>query len=153
MVGRHASPVAREDVNGYEVVSAAGRAGLRRLLLVMAGVAWLLALSATAAMGQSGESVNGTIRLSDEDRTPVQGAEVTVATAGGEEVGTAITGADGSFELELPGPGDYTATIDESTIGEAQLRNPDSATLEFSIAPGASRILLFPLGESEGGWQ
>ena len=129
-----------------------GRAvGLRRWITTVGLAGCLFALLSGAALAQSGESVNGTIRLSDEDRTPVQGAEITVVTAGGEEVGTAVTGADGSFELELPGPGDYTASIDESTVGQAELRNPDNATLEFSVGPGASRILLFPLGESAGG--
>jgi len=100
-----------------------------------------------------GEAVRGTITrpaeaVGAEEDQPVPGARIIVGTAGGEEVGIATTGADGSWELQLPGPGSYTATIDASTLPEgAVLRNPDRATLEFRIGPGQQRTLLFPLGE------
>jgi len=129
--------------------------------LVPAAVLALLTLLLVAAPGvaaaqEAGESVRGTIRQDPEEEggepTPVEGVEITVATADGEEVGVATTDADGAFELELPGPGDYTATIDTGTLPEgATLRNPDAETLAFSIRPGQSRPLLFPLGEGSGG--
>ncbi|MBW3548798.1 MAG: branched-chain amino acid ABC transporter permease [Actinobacteria bacterium] len=104
-----------------------------------------------AAAQESGggeESVRGTI--TDGDGEPVEGVDIIVETLDGEEVGVATTGPDGSYELELPGPGEYRATIDQETLDELELelRNPDRATLEFPVRPGQSRPLLFPLGES-----
>ena len=97
--------------------------------------------------GGTGEGVRGTI--TDEDGEPVEGAEITVSRADGETVGTARTGPDGTFELPVPGPGDYTATIDEDSLGDLTLRNPDRATLEFPVRADQERTLLFPLGEGD----
>jgi branched-chain amino acid transport system permease protein len=96
---------------------------------------------------QVGEGVRGSIV--DEDDEPVEGAQITVSDADGETVGTATTGPEGAFQLDLPGPGEYSATIDEDTLGESTLRNPDRATLEFPIREGQQRTLLFPLGEGD----
>lgn len=96
---------------------------------------------------QVGEGVRGSII--DEDDEPVEGAQITVSDAAGETVGTATTGPDGVFQLEVPGPGDYSATIDDETLGDFTLRNPDRATLEFPIREGQQRTLLFPLGEGD----
>ena len=43
---------------------------------------------------------------------------ITVATEAGEEVEVVTSGPDGTFEVALPGPGTYTATIDTSTLPE-----------------------------------
>jgi branched-chain amino acid transport system permease protein len=105
----------------------------------------------SAADAQSTEAVGEGVRGSivDEDDEPVEGAQITVSDADGETVGTATSGADGAFQLDLPGPGEYSATIDEDTLGESTLRNPDRATLEFPIREGQQRTLLFPLGEGD----
>lgn len=123
-------------------------------LRILAVLATALALSmvpgvpAAAQDTGGGESVRGTI--TDSDGEPVEGVDIIVETAGGDEVGVATTGPDGTYELELPGPGEYRATIDQETLEELglELRNPDRATLEFPVRPGQSRPLLFPLGES-----
>ncbi|MBA2529921.1 MAG: branched-chain amino acid ABC transporter permease [Euzebyales bacterium] len=118
----------------------------------MAGL--LLAGSAVQAQEQQqgGEAIRGTIlqRPEEGDPVPVPGVEIVVSTADGEEVDTVVTAEDGSYELELPGPGDYRATLVEETLPEGvTLTNPDRATLEFTIRPGQSRPLLYPLGEGE----
>lgn len=97
--------------------------------------------------GGTGQGVRGTI--TDEDGEPVEGAEITVSRVDGGTVGTARTGPDGTFELPVPVPGDYTATIDEDSLGDLTLRNPDRATLEFPVRAGQERTLLFPLGEGD----
>jgi neutral amino acid transport system permease protein len=120
-------------------------------VLVTALALWTVPAAPAAAQeggGSGGESVRGTI--TDEDGEPVEGVDILVETVEGETVGTATTGADGTYELELPGPGEYRATIDQEKLEELELelRNPDKATLEFPVRPGQSRPLLFPLGES-----
>jgi neutral amino acid transport system permease protein len=83
-----------------------------------------------------------------DENVPVEGVEILVETAEGEEVGTATTDEEGRYELELPGPGAYRATLDVESLPEGvTLRNEDRATLEFNIRPGQSRPLLYPLGE------
>ncbi len=119
---------------------------MRRVLLLLVLVLGGLLSSAVGAFAQEApESVRGTI---ETDEGGSEGVEIVVETADGDEVGTAVTGEDGSFTLDLPGPGDYSATLIEDTLPEgAELRNPDRATLEFSIRANQSRPLLYPLGE------
>jgi neutral amino acid transport system permease protein len=106
-------------------------------------------LGAAPAMAQdASESVRGTIA---NDEGPVEGVRILVETDDGQEVGTATTGDEGTFVLDLPGPGDYRATLLEDSLPEGiELRNPDRATLEVSVRANQSRPLLFPLGEGGG---
>lgn len=103
---------------------------------------------------EAGEGLTAVIAIPGVDGaedTPVAGAEISVATADGEELGSAVTDETGFWQFPLPGPGSYTATIDPASVVGAELRNPDRATLEVEITPGQFRRLLFPLGEGGGG--
>ncbi|MPZ87688.1 MAG: branched-chain amino acid ABC transporter permease [Nitriliruptorales bacterium] len=114
--------------------------------------ALLVPAHAEPALAQSSESVRGAITAEDEEgeRVPVEGVEIVVSTTDGAEVGTVVTDAEGTYSLELPGPGEYQATlVQESLPEDTQLRDPERDTLTFNIGPGQSRPLLFPLGESE----
>jgi branched-chain amino acid transport system permease protein len=99
---------------------------------------------------EASEAVRGILRQPGEpgeDDIPVEGAEI-VIRSGGEEVGTATTDAEGRFELGLPGPGDYEAELVVDSLPEgATLTEEGGNVLEFTIAPGQSRPLLFRLGE------
>lgn len=125
-----------------------------RLSLILPGLllALVVLMAPMAVAQESGEAVRGVITgESDEeggDPEPVEGVVIDVSTADGEAVGSVTTDAEGAYELALPGTGDYTATIDVASLPEGrQLRDPERETLEFTIAPGQSRPLLFPLGE------
>jgi neutral amino acid transport system permease protein len=116
------------------------------LVAVLLGAAVLGAAPALAQ--EASESVRGTI---SNDEGPVEGVRILVETDDGQEVGTATTGEEGTFVLDLPGPGDYRATLLEDSLPEGvELRNPDRATLEVSVRANQSRPLLFPLGEGGG---
>jgi neutral amino acid transport system permease protein len=116
------------------------------LVAVLAFVALLGAFPAVAQ--EASESVRATIQ---NDEGPIEGVEILVETDDGQEVGTAATDEEGTFVLDLPGPGDYRATLLEDTLPEGvELRNPDRATLEVSVRSNQSRPLLFPLGEGGG---
>ena len=52
----------------------------------------------------------------DTSRVPVPGVSVTVTDASGAEVGTGVTGDDGFAVIPLPGEGQYTVELDESTF-------------------------------------
>ena len=124
-------------------------------LVVLLTVCLVVVLQGGPAGAQGrGESVRGTLdqRGQDGDDAPVAGVEITVTTAAGEALGTVTTAEDGSFFLQLPGPGEYTATLDVLTLPPGvALRDPDRATLEFSIRAGQSRPLLYPLGTGRAG--
>lgn len=122
---------------------------MSRLISLLLATLAVLLLAPLGAMAQEAtEVVRGTIR---SEEGPLEGVQVTIQDADGNELGTAETGEDGTFEFGLPGPGSYTATLEESSLPEGVgLTNPDRATLEFSMRPGQSRTLLYPLGEAEG---
>jgi branched-chain amino acid transport system permease protein len=102
----------------------------------------------------TGEAVRGTLFYEDEneERQLVEGVDVTVDDAAGNEIATVTTDEEGVFEVPLPGPGSYTATIDVDTLPEdISLRDEDRATLTFDMAESRTRNLLYPLQSGEGG--
>ena len=107
-----------------------------------------------AAEDEDVVSVVGTLDYEDEEGNdvPVEGIEVTATTVDGEEVATDESGEDGTFLLELPGPGEYTFTVNPDTIPEGiSLRTEERGTTTFTLSPGQQRTVLFPLVEGEGG--
>jgi branched-chain amino acid transport system permease protein len=117
-------------------------------MAVMLAFGALAGLAAPAsAQAPQGERVRGTLK-SGED--PVAGVDIVVATADGQEVGTATTADDGTFELELPGPGEYTATLDVDTLPEGvELAEGAPNPLRFPIRTNQARPLLFRFAASE----
>lgn len=94
------------------------------------------------------ESVRGRLVFEGE---PVEGAEI-VAERDGTEVARAESDADGEWEVPLPGPGEYTITLDDETLPEGiDLRDPDRASLTVVVRAGQSKPLVFALGERTGG--
>lgn len=132
-------------------------AARRLVLLVLAGLALVCAVPTIAAAqedDEGGESVRGTLidekgTRDDEDNEPVEGAEITVVAADGEAVGTATSDDEGSFELELPGPGAYTAELHLDTLPEGVGIAEGDEFLEFTVGPNQSRRLIFNLGARE----
>lgn len=113
-----------------------------------------LAFGASVAGAQSGsEGVNGTFRYrnADGENVTVAGVEIVIRDAAGADVATAVSGEDGTFEADLPGPGDYVATIVAESIPDGvALRNPDRVEFSFSLSTGQRRGLAFPLAAGDG---
>jgi neutral amino acid transport system permease protein len=102
----------------------------------------------------TGEAVRGTLFYEDEneERQLVADVDVTIEDAGGAEIATVTTNEEGVFEVPLPGPGSYTATIDVDTLPEGiSLRDEDRTTLTFDMTVAQTRNLLYPLQSGEGG--
>jgi neutral amino acid transport system permease protein len=102
----------------------------------------------------TGEAVRGTLFYEDEneERQLVADVDVTIEDAGGAEIATVTTNEEGVFEVPLPGPGSYTATIDVDTLPEGiSLRDEERATLTFDMTVAQTRNLLYPLQSGEGG--
>jgi neutral amino acid transport system permease protein len=101
-----------------------------------------------------GEAIQGTLRYQDEngDDVFVEGAEIVVETEAGEEVEQVTTDEDGTFRVDVPGPGRYTATIDPDTLPEGvSLEDEDRASLTFMVNAGQARTVQFRITSGEGG--
>jgi neutral amino acid transport system permease protein len=101
-----------------------------------------------------GEAIQGTLRYQDEngDDVFVEGAEIVVETEPGEEVEQVTTDEDGTFRVDVPGPGRYTATIDPDTLPEGvSLEDEDRASLTFMVNAGQARTVQFRITSGEGG--
>ncbi|TDC49222.1 branched-chain amino acid ABC transporter permease [Actinomadura sp. KC345] len=109
-----------------------------------------------AAFAAEGEALAGTVR--DPDRKPVADIVITVKQ-GDKEVGEATTGADGTWSVELPGPGRYDVSLDVQSLPQGLvMRNKGGESLtDISVTEGQERNVLFPLtapgqaGGADGG--
>ena len=124
--------------------------GLIRLLAGAAGILAMLALPQPALA--EGEILGGTLtyRAGDE-RTPIEGVSVTVSQ-NGTEIGTAVSDAEGRWEVPLPGAGNYAVILDISTLPEGvTLTDPTRAELpNVAVIGGQRKVVIFPLTEGEG---
>ena len=127
------------------------------MLLLLLG-ACLSTLFVSPAAAQEGEDegptagVNGTLRAQpeedDEDDVLVEGAAITVRAEDGTEVGETETAEDGTWSIELPGPGTYLVSIDpESLPDDIELRDEERSELSVNVRPGQTRPVIFALGE------
>lgn len=122
-----------------------------RLLLGL--VAILLILSWPLVALAQGETIGATlVYRADGERTPVEGVTITVFQ-GDTEIGTAVSDAEGRWEVALPGPGSYRVSLDVTTLPEGvTLTDPTRAELSnVSVLGGQRRAVIFPLGEGSGG--
>src|SRR5262249_35615254 len=102
----------------------------------------------------TGESVRGTMFYNDENdkKVLVEDVEVRIDDAQGNEIATVTTDNEGVFQVALPGPGSYTATIDPDTQPQGiSLKDKSRLTLSFDMSTGQTRNLLYPLQSGEGG--
>lgn len=118
----------------------------RCLGALLAGLAAVLLAAPAVAQG-SGETIHGTLEYQD---APVAGVTITVTSADGEDIGSAQTAADGTWEVPVPGPGDYTVVLDAATLPSTA---PGVArdTIETTVNPQQRKVILFRVGTPEGG--
>jgi branched-chain amino acid transport system permease protein len=123
------------------------------VILVLAFVgSFMLAQEAGAQTPAANESVNG--KVFDEVRVegktvrdPIAGVKVTVTNVDGSSVGEATTAADGSYHIDLPGPGQYVLTVDVDTLPkDVKLQNKADATRTANVRPDQTLIGNFFLG-------
>ena len=112
-------------------------------------VAILLILAFPLAALAQGETIGGTLVYRAEgERTPVEGVVITVSQDG-TPIGTAVSDAEGRWEVPLPGPGTYQVGLDSSTLPEGvALADPTLVELSnVTVIGGQRRSVIFPLGE------
>lgn len=120
------------------------------LAALLGGAIVVFGLGATSAWAQGEEGLHGTLRAANDQ--PVSGVTITVSTADGEEVGEAVTAEDGTWEVLVPGPGDYRAELDESTL-PGGVRPRSGTVREVNLLGGENRPVLFALRGTPGGGQ
>ena len=115
----------------------------------------LVVLLPTAVLAQGGESVTSTIRYDDPESgeaVPAVGVGIIVTDANGEIVGETVTDDEGTFLVDLPGPGDYSVTVDPDSLPEGVvLRNPDRNPATVTIQAGQQGRTIFSTTSGEGG--
>jgi neutral amino acid transport system permease protein len=126
-----------------------------RLLAVMASAALVtvvlgaLVLPAAPAAAQqaSAELVAGRLIEGGE---PVADVRIVITTADGTPVAETRSGADGSWQVELPSAGRYVVILDVDTLPEdVALRDPDRDRIELNVFENARSAAVFALGEAE----
>ncbi|MEZ5260947.1 MAG: branched-chain amino acid ABC transporter permease [Acidimicrobiales bacterium] len=152
-----------------------GLLGLVSALLAVVALAWPAAASPAAAspaaaspaatpatpaeeqaqparQADGGEAVRGRVFnefLEDGEtvREPVPDVAITITLPDGAPAGEATTGPDGSYEVAVPGPGEYVLTLDEETLPEGVAMAEGGSSRAISINPGQRLVGNFFLGE------
>lgn len=102
------------------------------------------------------ETIGGSLAQGGPAGNAVAGVALDVSDAAGFSA-TAITAADGSWEVALPGPGTYRVALDVSTLPEGvDLRDPDRSVLDgVEVRAGQHKSVVFALGDRDvdtAGW-
>ena len=127
--------------------SGAARRVMLRLLLVLVAATGLAVLVPGVASAE-GEQLLGTLQTSRSG--PIEGIEVTVTTADGDEVDSVESDEDGRWAVELPGPGDYVVTIDDGDLPEGvQLAGTDNRAV--TVAEGRREPVIIGLEDGSRG--
>jgi branched-chain amino acid transport system permease protein len=122
-------------------------AGKRRLLLRLLLVACFglgLAALTPGIASAEGEQLTGTLKTRSG---PVEGVEVTVTSESGDEIDTVESDQDGRWEVDLPGPGSYTAEINEDDLPDGIVLTGDPSR---TVTVGANRRQPVTIGLDDG---
>ena len=116
-----------------------------RTVALLLGLIGLLGVSAIAAGAAhaDGEAIQGTMR--DLAGAPVVGVTVTVSNENGFSKST-DTAEDGTWIIEVPGPGPYSVALDEATLPDGS-PTPTVNPVPTTVDAGSAKFVNFRLGE------
>ncbi len=118
-------------------------------MVALTGFAVFLGLSVATQTPASaeGETVRGTLATSLSG--PLEDVEVTVTDDSGDEVDQVQTDEQGRFEVELPGAGTYTVTINADDLPDGVTTSATERTV--TVAEGRVGRVAFPLSDGSTG--
>jgi len=119
---------------------------LHRLVAVAVTVLAALGVLMVQPAHAEGESISGTLRVTQSGRL-IEGATVTVTREDGTEVGTTTSNENGQFSVVVNSPGTYTVRLDTATLPEGieLVGGNDTRTVTVSTAQQAA--VLFGLSD------
>ena len=122
-------------------------------LVLCVMLAWVIPATAQSE-GEADSSqptvLEGTLRLGFDQY--FAGVSIAVVDQSGTSIGQTVTNAEGQWSVAVPGPGTYTVTLDESTLPEGMgLREGFDSTMQVTVTQGASRAVVFAVGEAPKG--
>lgn len=124
-----------------------GRRGMRVILAILAGV-FALVVGASPAFAED-TGLKGTIR---DPGTEAGIAGVVINVEGNGFTGTATSDAEGKWTVIVPGAGDYTVSIDTTTLPEGlALVDAAKASSTVKVFDGKVKTQLFKLSSGGGG--
>jgi len=113
------------------------------LALLVAAFAMALATLIPGVASAEGERLVGTLQTSRSG--PIEGVEVTVETAEGDEVESVETDEDGRFAIDLPGAGIFTVSLDEDALPDGVELGTSGASRDVTVDAGRSQPVNFGL--------
>ncbi len=127
------------------------------LLMVLGTVLAPAMLTPTLSAASAQEGVEAVLARvfsgAGTDQTGYAGVTITIADAVGAEVATGVTDDLGEALIELPDPGEYTVSMDTSTLPDGFFPRGDVSERTQRVQPGRTGNALFPLdpaGEDGG---
>lgn len=114
----------------------------RVVAVAVLGLSALFTVMAGPALAE-GEQIAGTVASGTSG--PIEGVTVTVTTADGTEVGADDTDETGRFAIDVPGAGDYVATLDAADLPEGV--TAESSTRTVTVGPGRVQRVAFGLSD------
>jgi neutral amino acid transport system permease protein len=126
--------------------------GCRRplvLTLLVAALSMAFAVLLPGVASAAGEQVVGT--LSTSRSGPIEGVQVTVSDADGDEVGQADSDADGRFAIDVPAPGRYTVGIDAGDLPDDVQLGSGGDSRTVTVGPNRAQPVNFGLSDGTTG--
>lgn len=107
-----------------------------------------LATFAPGIAHAEGEQLTGTVQTSRSG--PIEDVQIEVTTPDGEEIDSVRTDENGRWSVDLPGPGQYTVTLDEGDLPEGiELAGADSRTV--TVDEGRRQAVIIGLTDGSRG--
>ncbi|MGI8627484.1 MAG: ABC transporter permease subunit [Geodermatophilaceae bacterium] len=126
-----------------------GQWAARILVVALAGFAVYLGLAVASLSPASAEGETIRLTLATSVSGPIEGVEVTVTDEAGAEVAQGETDDEGRFEEDLPGPGEYTVTINADDLPEGVTAAATERTV--TVAEGGVGRVAFALSDGSTG--
>jgi neutral amino acid transport system permease protein len=119
------------------------------LTLLVAALAMVFAVLLPGVAQADGEQVLGT--LSTSRSGPIEGVQITVTTADGEEVEQVQTDERGQWSVDLPGPGQYSVKLDAGDLPDDVKLGSGGDTRDVNVASGRAQPVNFGLSDGTTG--